>query len=94
MTSLTDKDLKPSNTVFHGVMRGKSAYPVGKISLEVAFKDDHDSRYETLTFEVVKIKSPYHALFGRPAYAKFMARPCYVYLQLKMPRHQGTITVH
>ena len=47
-----------------------------------------------LTFEVVKIKSPYHALFGRPAYAKFMARPCYVYLQLKMPGYKGTITIH
>ena len=23
-----------------------------------------------------------------------MARPCYVYLQLKMPGHKGTITVH
>src|SRR6266536_663258 len=92
--SLTDKDLKPSSTVFHGVLLGKSAYPVGKISLEVAFGDDHDSRAEKLTFEVVKIKSPYHALFGRPAYAKFKARPCYVYLQLKMPGHKGTITVH
>ena len=53
-----------------------------------------NSRSETLTFEVVKIRSPYHALFGRPAYAKFMARSCYVYLQLKMPGHKGTITVH
>jgi len=43
---------------------------------------------------VVKIKSPYHALFGRPAYAKFMAQPCYVYLQLKMLGHMGTIIVH
>ena len=59
---------------------GKSAYPVGRIDLEVAFGDGHDSRAEKLTFEVVKIQSPYHALFGRPAYAKFMARPCYVYL--------------
>ena len=73
---------------------GKSAYPVGKIALEVAFGDDHNSRSETLTFGVVKIKSPYHALFGRPAYAKFMARPCYVYLQLKVPGHKGTITVN
>ena len=23
-----------------------------------------------------------------------MARPCYIYLQLKMPGHKGTITVH
>ena len=43
---------------------------------------------------MVKIRSPYHALFGWPAYAKFMARPCYVYLQLKMPRYKGTIIVH
>ena len=43
---------------------------------------------------MVKIHNPYHALFGRPAYAKFMARPCYVYLQHKIPGHKGTITVH
>ena len=67
---------------------------MGKIELEVAFGDQHDSSAEKLTFEVVKIKSPYHALFGRPAYAKLMAWPCYVYLQLKMPGHNGTITVH
>lgn len=91
---LTDKNLKPSNTVFHGVVPGKLAYPVGKIALEVAFGDDHDSRSEMLTFEAVKIKSPFHALFVWPAYAKFMARPCYVYLQLKMPGHKGTITIH
>ena len=91
---LTDKNLKTPNTVFHGVVPGKCAYPVGKISLEVAFGDEHDSRSETLTFKVVKIKSPYHAVFGRPTYAKFMARPCYVYLQLKMPGYKGTIIVH
>ena len=51
---LTDKNLKPSNTVFHGVVPGKSAYPIGKIALEVAFGDEHDSRSEPLTFEVVK----------------------------------------
>ena len=78
--NLTDKDIKPSSTVFHGVVPGNSAYPVGKIALEVAFGDDRDYKAETLTFEYVKIKSPYHALFGRSAYAKFMARPCYVYL--------------
>ena len=91
---LTDKNLKQSNTIFHGVVPGKSAYLVGKIELEVAFGDEHDSRAKKLTFEVVKIKGPYHALFGRPTYAKFMARPCYVYLQLKMPGYKGTITVH
>ena len=88
---LTNKNLKLSNTVFHGVVPGKPAYPVGKIALEVAFGDDHDSRSETLTFEVVKTQIPFHALFGRPACAKFMARPCYVYLHHKMPGHKGTL---
>ena len=90
---LIDKSLKQSNTIFHGIVPGKSAYLVGKIELEVAFGDEYDSRAEKLTFEVVKIKSPYHALFGRPAYDHFMARPCYVYLKLKMPGPQGTIIV-
>ena len=39
---LIDKNLKPSNTVFHGVVHGKSAYPVGKIALEGTFGDEHD----------------------------------------------------
>ena len=52
---LTDKNLKPSNTIFPDVVPGKSAYPVGKIALEVVFDDEHDSRSETLNFEVVKI---------------------------------------
>ena len=91
---MTNKSLKTSNTVFHGVVPGKSAYPVGKIELEVAFGDEYDSRAEKLTFEVVKIKSLYNTLFGRPAYAKFMERPCYVYLHVKMPGYKGTITVH
>jgi len=92
--SLTDKDLKLSSTVFHGVVPRKLDYPVGKILLEVALGDDCKYRVETLSFEVVKIKSPYHALFGRLAYANFMARPCYVYLQLKMLGPEGTIIVH
>ncbi|XP_020167738.1 uncharacterized protein [Aegilops tauschii subsp. strangulata] len=32
-------------------------------------------------------------VFGRTAYARFMARPCYVYLKLKMPGPRGVITV-
>ena len=46
---LTDTSLKQSMIVFHGVVPGKSAYPVGKIELEVGFGDEHDSRAEKLT---------------------------------------------
>ena len=35
---LVDKNLSQSNTIFHGVVPGKSAYPVGKIELEVALE--------------------------------------------------------
>ena len=77
---LTDKNLKQFNTVLHGVVLGKSAYPVGKIELEVAFGDEYDSRAEKLTFEVVKIKSPYHALFGRQAYkSSWLGRVMYIW---------------
>ena len=55
---LIDKNLSQSNTIFHGVVPGNSAYPAGKIELEVAFGDEHNYRVEKLTFEVVKIRSP------------------------------------
>ena len=42
---------------------------------------------------MVDFRSACHAILGRPAYARFMARPCYVYLKLKMPGPKGVITV-
>jgi hypothetical protein len=42
---------------------------------------------------VVDISSPYHALLGRPALAKFMAVPHYAYLKMKLPGPKGVITV-
>jgi hypothetical protein len=36
-------------------------------------------------FEVVDPDSPYHALLGRPALAKFMASTHVAYLKMKMP---------
>jgi hypothetical protein len=50
-------------------------------------------RTETLTFEVVGFSGTYHAILGRPAYAKFMAVPNYMYLKLKIPCPKGIITV-
>ena len=55
----------------------------------------HPSNYrkETLTFEVVGFKGTYHAILGRPCYAKFMAVPNYTYLKLKMSGPNGVITI-
>ena len=36
-------------------------------------------------FEVEDFETSYHAILVRPALAKFMAIPYYVYLVLKMP---------
>jgi hypothetical protein len=37
-------------------------------------------------------ESSYHTILGRPALAKFMAVPHYVYLLFKMPRKSGVLT--
>ncbi|XP_039803584.1 uncharacterized protein LOC120667609 [Panicum virgatum] len=46
-----------------------------------------------LTFEVVRFQGAYHAILGRPFYAKFMAIPDYTYLMMKMPGPKGVITI-
>ena len=48
---------------------------------------------EVLTFKVVDFLGSYHAILGRPCYARFMAIPNYTYLKLKMPGPNDVITV-
>src|SRR4051812_36491916 len=85
--------LHKSYLEFHGIILGKKAHSMGLITLNVVFGTPSKFRKEKVTFEVVDFPSAYHALLGRPAYAKFMAIPCYVYLKLKMPGPHGVITV-
>ena len=85
--------LSTSNMSFYGVIPGKKAASLGQIALDVVFGDSKNFRKEKLTFEVVDFQSAYHAILGRPAYASFMARPCFVYLKMKMPGPRGVITV-
>jgi hypothetical protein len=61
--------------------------------LPVCFGTPSNFRKETLTFEVFGFRGTYHAVLGRPCYAKFMAVPNYTYLKLKMLGPRGTITV-
>src|SRR3954471_16219765 len=67
---LTQKQLQPSETVFHDIVPGKSARPIGKIYLETAFGNTKNFRSEIIPFEVVNLESPYHAILGRPTYAR------------------------
>ena len=63
------------------------------MDLPVTFGDQFNYRTETLTFEVVGFLGTFHAILGRPCYAKFMAIPNYTYLKLKMLGPCGVITI-
>ncbi|XP_066365127.1 uncharacterized protein [Miscanthus floridulus] len=67
--------------------------PLGQIDLPITFRGPSNYRTETLIFEVVGLHRTYHAILGRPCYAKFMAVPNNTYLKLKMPGPGGIITV-
>jgi hypothetical protein len=85
--------LLPSTTPFHGVAPGKRVQPLGQIDLPVWFGTPGNYRKEMLTFEVVGFRGAYHAILGRPCYAKFMAVPNYTYLKMKMSGPNSVITV-
>jgi hypothetical protein len=87
------ENLKPTDCSFHGIVPGAANYPLGKIELDVCFGDSSNFRREKLEFEVMDWPSQYHAILGRPVFAKFMAVPHYAYLTLKILGPKGTITV-
>ncbi|KAK1620399.1 hypothetical protein QYE76_025916 [Lolium multiflorum] len=92
---ITMRMLEESDTRFHGILPTSPAYSLGKAYLNVVFGKPDNFRKEKIEFEVVNWESQYHAILGRPAYAKFMVVPHYAYLKLKMPGNNGTnITVH
>jgi hypothetical protein len=85
--------LRNNASPFHGVVRGHRAHPLGQIDLHVFFWNPNNFRWEVLTFNVVGFTGTYHAILGRPCYAKFMAIPNYTYLKLKMPGPNDVITI-
>jgi hypothetical protein len=91
--SISLECLKPTDCSFPGILPGSANYPLRKIKLEVCFGDSGNYRREKLGFKVMEWPSQYHAILGRPAFAKFMVVPHYAYLTLKIPGPKGTITV-
>jgi hypothetical protein len=89
---LTNK-LTPSKAPFYGIVPGNAAHPLGTVVLTVTFGTRENYRTEFIKFEVANFESSYHAILGRPALAKFMAVPHYVYLLLKMPGRSGVLTL-
>jgi hypothetical protein len=78
---------------FHGIAPGLRIFPLGRIDLPFCFGTPSNFRKEALTFEVVGFRGTYHAVLGRPCYAKFMVVPNYTNLKLKMSGPNGIITV-
>jgi hypothetical protein len=77
----------------YGVVHGKAAYPIGRVSLPVTFGTKENFRTEYLTFEVADFRSSYHAIFGQPMLTNFMAIPHHTYLIMKMPAPNGILSV-
>jgi hypothetical protein len=78
---------------FYGVVPDKAAYPIGRVCLPVTFGIEENFRTEYLTFDVTDIRSSYHAIFGRPMLAKFMAIPHHTNLIMKMPAPNRILSV-
>jgi hypothetical protein len=86
------KMLTPSKAPLYGIIPGNMATPLGSMVLPVTFGTKNNYRTEYIKFEVADFDSSYHAILGRPALAKFMVVPHYVYLLLKMPRKTVVLT--
>jgi hypothetical protein len=91
--SISLESLKPTDCSFHGIVPGSANYPLRRIKLGVCFGNSSNYHREKLEFEVMDWPSQYHAILGRPAFAKFMAVPHYAYLTLKILGPKGIITV-
>jgi hypothetical protein len=87
------KMLTPSKAPFYIIVPGIAATPLGSVVLLVTFGTKDNYRTEYIKFEVANYDSSYHAILGRPALAKFMVMPHYVYLLLKMPSKIGILTL-
>jgi hypothetical protein len=88
------KRLMECDEPFVGIVPGKAAYPMGRVSLPVTFGVEENIHTKYLSFEVTDFKSSYHAILGRPMLARFMAVTHYTYLVLKMSALNGVLTVY
>jgi hypothetical protein len=64
--------LTPTDAPSYGIVPGTAAIPLGQITLPVTFGTAENFRTEYIKFEVADFETSYHAIFERPALAKFM----------------------
>jgi hypothetical protein len=86
--------LTPRKVPFYGIVLGNSATPLRSVTLLVTFGTMENYRTEYIKFEIANFESSYHTIPGRPALAKFMVVPHYVYLLLKMLGKSGVLTFY
>ena len=86
--------ISQSNTTFEGVIPGVEARCRGSLVLAVTFGPPDNFRSEELLFTIAPLRSGYHALLGRTAFARFNAVQHYAYLKLRMPGPRGVITIN
>jgi hypothetical protein len=74
------KTLTPSRAPFYGIIPENAATPFSLVVLPVTFgtKDNYHTEY--IMSQVADFDSSYYAILSRPALAKFMAMPHYIYL--------------
>jgi hypothetical protein len=86
-------NLLPTEMSFHEIVPGKPAYPLGAIHLDVIFGTPSKFRKEKIEFDFIDWPLQYHAILGRPAFARFMAVPHYAYLKVRTPANRGPLTI-
>jgi hypothetical protein len=91
---LPESMIEPTRCTFHGIMPGRKAFPICKVTLPVTFGTPQNYCTKRIIFELVNFRSPYHYVLGRQAFAKFMEVSHYEYNLLKIPGPNGVITVH
>jgi hypothetical protein len=86
--------LTKSTSPFYGIVPGNATIPLGSVVLPVTFGETRENYHtEYIKFEVADFETSYHAILGRPAIAKFMAVPHYMYLVLKMPSPAAVLSL-
>ena len=70
-----------------------SAYPLGRIDLQVTLREGKNTRSKFLTFEVADFDSVYNCILGRPFLKNFIAVSHFAYSVLKVPGPRGPMTI-
>ena len=85
--------IRPFGAPFHGVIPELQATLLGQVDLPMTFKGRANFCMKMLTLEIANFPGAYHAILGRPCYARFIAVPNYTNLKHKMPGPHKIITI-